>query len=68
MMMLTGNDWDGLGQLLMALGIIALLAYLAPATLRLTPEWRRRSQTAALVLVGIALIIAIGATVAWFMR
>jgi hypothetical protein len=68
MIVFTGGEWDGLGQMVLAIGMVALLAYLAPATLSLSPQWRRRCQTMALALVGIALIIAAGATLLWFMR
>lgn len=66
--MIVLGDWNGLGQWVMALGLVALLAYLAPATLSLTPQWRRWSQIAAMALVGTALLIAVGASLAWFIR
>jgi hypothetical protein len=69
MIVLTGGDgWGGLGQLVMAIGLAAMLAYLAPAMLSLSPEWRRRSRIAASLLLGVALIVAVAATIIWFLR
>lgn len=68
MIVLTGGDWDGLGQLVMAVGLVAMLAYLAPAMLSLSPQWRRRTRIAASLLIGLALIIAIVAAAIWFLR
>lgn len=68
MIVFAGGEWGGLGQVVLALGLIALLAYLAPATMSLSPAWRHRTQIAALALVGIAFIIAVIASLAWFMQ
>jgi hypothetical protein len=68
MIVFTGGEWGGLGQVVLALGLIALLAYLAPATMSLSPVWRHRTQVAALTLVGIALVVAVIASLAWFAR
>ena len=66
MVSLTGSDWDSVGQWAMAIGMVAMLAYLAPAMMALTPQWRRRWQVAAPALLGVALLIAVGASLAWF--
>lgn len=61
-------DWDGFGRLVMAVGLAALLAYLAPGMIALTPSWRRRMQIAAGGLLAAALILALAAAVLWFSR
>ena len=57
-----------LGQLLNALFFVALLLYLIPAAFGLgrSPELRRRFQIAAIVTLGIAIAIAVVASVIWF--
>jgi hypothetical protein len=62
------GDWDDLGRAVAVIGFVAMLTYLLPRTMRLTPHWRGRMRAAALALVGIALALAIVATVAWFLR
>jgi hypothetical protein len=59
-----------LDQLLNALFFVALLLYLIPAVFGLggSPERRRRFQIAAIVTLGIAIAIAVVASVIWFIR
>jgi hypothetical protein len=63
----TGTDWDEFGRLLMAVGLLAMVAYLAPGMMSLRPAWARRLQLAGLVLVLIALALAATAAVVWFL-
>jgi hypothetical protein len=58
-----------LDQLLTALFLVALVLYLMPAVLRLggSAERRRWFQRAA-AMIGIAMAIAVVATVKWFIR
>jgi hypothetical protein len=51
-----------------AVSLVAMLAYLAPGTMRLGPQWRQRCRIAAMVLIGAALVLAVAATVMWFAR
>lgn len=62
----TAATWETFGQVVMALMFTALLAYLAPGTMSLRPQTQRWLQFAASALLGVALLIAIVATVAWF--
>jgi hypothetical protein len=59
-----------LDQVLSALFLLALVLYLAPAVFRLDlfAERRRWFQRAASLTVGIAIAIAVVATVKWFIR
>ncbi len=59
-----------LDQLLNALFLVALLLYLIPAVFGLSgsEERRRWFQRGAILTLGIALAIAVVATVKWFMR
>jgi hypothetical protein len=59
-----------LDQVLCALFLLALVLYLAPAVFRLDlfAERRRWFQRAASLTVGIAIAIAVVATVKWFIR
>jgi hypothetical protein len=68
MMMITGSGWDDLGRWVTAVSLVAMLAYLAPGTMRLGPQWRQRCRIAAMVLIGAALVLAIAATIMWFAR
>ena len=67
MIQLTGTDWDGFGRLVMAVGLVAMLAYLLPAMMTLSPQWERRMQIAAIAFLAVALILASIATLAWFL-
>jgi UDP-N-acetylmuramyl pentapeptide phosphotransferase/UDP-N-acetylglucosamine-1-phosphate transferase len=67
--MLGGNEWDDFGRLAMAVGLMALVAYLAPAAFSLAPTWARRFELAAAALLALALLAAIIAFLAWqFLR
>jgi hypothetical protein len=57
-------------QLLRALFLVALLLYLVPAVSRVgsSPEWRRWFQRAASLTLGLAIAIAVVASVIWFTR
>ncbi|MPZ57548.1 MAG: hypothetical protein GEU91_13805 [Rhizobiales bacterium] len=68
MILPTGSEWDEFGRLVMAVGLVAMLAYLVPGMMSLSPHWARRMQTAAIVLLCVALTLAAVATVAWFIR
>lgn len=64
-----GNPgWDGIGRMVMVIGLVALLAYIAPGMIALTPSWRQRLQIAAGGLLAAALILAMAASVLWFSR
>lgn len=65
---LTGTEWDEFGRLVLAVGIVAMLAYLAPEMMSLSPKWARRMQIAAITFLTIALGLAAIATGAWFLR
>lgn len=67
MIVLTGTDWDALGRLVMAVGLAAMLAYLMPATMGLSQAWARRSRIFAGALLTTAMMLALFATVAWFL-
>jgi len=66
--MIIPDTGDPYGQLLAVLTMMALLAYLAPGMMSLSPVWARRLQAAAIVFLGIALAVAVIATIAWFAR
>ena len=68
MIYLTGTDWDEFGRLVMAVGAAAMVAYLLPGMMSLSPQWARRMQIAAIAFLTVALILAAIATVAWFLR
>jgi hypothetical protein len=68
MIYITGNEWDEFGRLVMAVGLVALLAYLAPGMMSLSPRWARRLQITAIVSLTVAILLAAIATVAWFLR
>ena len=59
-----------LDQLLNALFFVALLLYLIPAAFGFgrSPQHRRRFKLAAIVTLGIAIAIAVVASVIWFTR
>ncbi|HEX2216815.1 MAG TPA: hypothetical protein VHG27_09030 [Xanthobacteraceae bacterium] len=67
MYVLGGDDWDDFGRLVMAVGLMALIAYLAPAALTLSPVWARRLQVITTVLITGALLMAVIAALAWFL-
>jgi hypothetical protein len=56
-----------MGQLVRALFLLALLLYLVPAVFGLG-EGRRWLQRGAIVTLGIAIAIAVTASVMWFIR
>jgi hypothetical protein len=60
------TDWDSYGQLVTALMLMALIAYLAPGMGILPPAWERRFQIAAIALLAAALLLAVIATIIWF--
>ena len=64
------NSMPEINQLLSALFLVALVLYLMPAVLRLgsSAERRRWFQRAATAMIGIAMAIAVVATVKWFIR
>jgi Na+/glutamate symporter len=68
MIYITGGEWDDFGRLVMAVGLVALLAYLAPGMMSLSPQWARRLQIVAIVSLTVAIVLAVIATVAWFLR
>lgn len=68
MFQLVGTEWDELGRLVAAVGLMAMLAYLLPAVMSLAPRWERRMNIAAIGLLTAALILAAIASVAWFLR
>jgi hypothetical protein len=67
MVYFTGSEWDDFGRLVMAVGFIAMLAYLAPGMMSLSPLWARRMQIAAIAFLCVALVLAGIGTVAWFL-
>jgi hypothetical protein len=68
MIQFTGTEWDEFGRLVAAVGLLAMLAYLLPAMVALSPQWAWRAQIAAIVLLTAALVLAAIASVAWFLR
>jgi hypothetical protein len=68
MIQLTGTEWDEFGRLVAAVGLVAMLAYLLPAMISLSPQWEQRTQIAAIVFLAVALVLAAIASVAWFLR
>ncbi len=61
-----GAEWDEFGRLVLAVGLMAMLAYLAPALTSFSPAWARRFQIAAITLLAVALLLAVVAAIAWF--
>jgi hypothetical protein len=68
MILFTGTEWDEFGRLVAAVGLVAMLAYLLPAMVSLSPPWARRTQLAAIILLSVALVLAAIASAAWFLR
>lgn len=68
MVQLTGTDWDEFGRLVAAVGLMAMVAYLLPAMMSLSPQWERRTRIAAIAFLAVALILAVLATVAWWLQ
>jgi len=68
MIYMTGGEWDDFGRLVMAVGLVALLAYLAPGMMSLSPQWARWLQIVAIACLTVALVLAAIATVLWFLR
>ena len=68
MVELPGADWDEFGRLVAAVGLMAMVAYLLPAMMSLSPQWERRTQIAAIALLAVALVLAGIATVAWWLQ
>jgi hypothetical protein len=64
----TGSGWDDFGNLVTAIGLVALLAYLAPGMMSLSPMWARRLQIVAVACLTVALVLAVIASVAWHLR
>jgi hypothetical protein len=62
----VGSNWDSFGQLVTVLMFMAMLAYLAPGVVSLSPAGRRWVQIAASSLLGVAILIAVIATLIWF--
>jgi len=63
-----GTGWDEYGRLVMAVGMVAMLAYLLPAMVTMSPQWARRMQIGAIALLTIALVLALIATLVWLLR
>jgi hypothetical protein len=61
------TDWDDFGRLVMAVGLVAMLAYLLPAMMSLSPAWERRTRVAAIVFLAVALALAAIASAIWFL-
>src|SRR3712207_6493447 len=53
------DTWDLFGRAVMALGLLAMLSYLAPAMVSVSPAWARRFEITTYVLIGIALVAAV---------
>ena len=68
MIQLGGTEWDEFGGLVAAAGLAAMLAYLLPAMISLSPQWERLTRIAAIALLTVALLLASIATVVWFLR
>jgi hypothetical protein len=68
MIQLSGTEWDEFGRLVAAVGLMAMLAYLLPAVMSLAPQWERRMNIAAIGLLTAALVLAVIASLAWFLR
>ena len=64
----TDAGWDAFGQFVAAVGMMAMVAYLLPAVISLSPAAARRFEIATFGLIGIALLLALGATAVWFLR
>ena len=64
-MIIPGGS-DPYGQLIAVLMFMALVAYLAPGMMTLSPQGARYFQLAAIGLLGTAIVIAVVATVIWF--
>jgi hypothetical protein len=59
-------DWDDFGRLVMAVGLVAMLAYLLPTMMSLSPAWERRTRFAAIAFLAAALALAAMASALWF--
>ena len=66
-MPLTGAGWEAFGQFVAALGMMAMVVYLLPGVVALSPAWARRLEILTFALIGVAIILALGATVVWFL-
>lgn len=66
MFVVNSTAFDSLSQALTTIAVLAMLAYLAPATLSLSSQWRRRCQVAAIVLIAVALLLAVADTIVWY--
>lgn len=66
--MIIPDASDAYGQLLAVLMMTALIAYLAPGVMRLSPVWARYFQMAAIGALSVAIGIAVIATIVWFAR
>ena len=58
--------WDAFGRAVAAIGSLALLTYLLPSVVAVSPAWMRRLEIATYALIGTALVLALGATVVWY--
>ena len=63
---MAGLDPDALGRFVAAFGLLAMVAYLLPGAMALSPAWAKRLELAMYGLLGIAGVFALLATVAWF--
>jgi hypothetical protein len=68
MIVIPGSEWDDLGRLAMAVGLVAILAYLAPGMMSVSPLWVRRLNVAAIACLAVALVLAVIGSVAGFLR
>jgi hypothetical protein len=68
MIVIPGSEWDDLGRLAMAVGLVAVLAYLAPGMMSVSPQWARRLQIVAIACLTVALVLAVIGSVAGFLR
>ena len=64
-MIIPGGS-DPYGQLIAVLMFMALLAYLAPGVTAVSPVWARYFQIVAIGCLAVAIVIAVIATIAWF--
>ena len=62
----AGTTWDNYGQLVMVLMFMAMIAYVAPGAMTLSPTARYWFQIAASSLLGIAIILAVAVSIVWF--
>lgn len=68
MFVFNSGAFDSLSQTLTTIAVLAMLAYLAPAMLPLSSVWVRRCRVAAVVLMAVGLLVAVAATIVWYVR